>query len=111
MSNDANYIDVENALKRVGGNVDLYKKLLRIFLEENNYDALIENIESGNKEEAARLAHTIKGVSANLSLTNLRATTANIEMESKAGNDCKNLIPELKETFEKTCDLVKDYLA
>ena len=111
MSNDANYLDVENALKRVGGNVDLYKKLLRIFLEENNYDALCENIESGNKEETARLAHTIKGVSANLSLTNLRAVAANIEMESKAGNDCSSLAPELKETFEKTCDLVKDYLA
>ena len=110
MSNDANYIDVENALKRVGGNVDLYKKLLRIFLDENNYDALCENIENGNKEEAARLAHTIKGVSANLSLTNLRTVAANIEMESKAGNDCKTLVPELKETFDKTIELLKDYL-
>jgi len=110
MSYDSNYIDVENALKRVGGNEVLYKKLLKLFVAESNYDALCENIESGNNEEIARLAHTVKGVSANLALTSLNEQVAKVEMEAKAGNDSKALLPGLKETFDKTLELITDYI-
>ena len=110
MSNDVVYLDVENALKRVGGNENLFKKLLKVFIHENIYESLYESIEKGAVEEISGLAHTLKGVSANLSLNSLRDIATAIEIDAKAGNDCKASLPELKASFEKTSELVKEYI-
>ena len=110
MSEEKNYLDIEDALKRVGGNEALYKKLLIIFLDDNNAQQLCNAVEIGNNEAAAQLAHTIKGVSANLSLIKLRTLAADIESRVKSGLDAKELLPEFMTTFEKTSELIKDYL-
>ena len=110
MSIDPEYMDVESALKRVGGNVALYKKLLNLFLEENHIDDLCNAIDNGNSEEAGQMAHTIKGVCANLSLAKLRTVAMDIEHKIKGGEDCKESIPELQSTFDKTVEIIKEYM-
>ena len=103
-------MDTESGLKRIGGNVTLYKKLLTIFLNDIKLESLVTAIESGNFDEISTVAHTIKGVSANLSLINLQNISADIDAQAKAGNDCNSFIPELTETFNKTVELVNAYL-
>ena len=109
MSIDTEYMDVENALKRVGGNVALYKKLLKLFLGENHIDELCEAILS-DSEDAGQIAHTVKGVCANLSLVKLRAVAADIEQKCKGGEQCKESIPELRTTFDETVAVIKEYI-
>ena len=110
MSIDPEYMDIESALKRVGGNETLYKKLLKLFLDENHIDDLCNAIDSGNNEEAGHMAHTIKGVSANLSLTKLRAVTMDIEQRAKGGEDCKEFMPELRTISDKTIEIITEYV-
>ena len=110
MSIDPEYMDTESALKRVGGNTNLYKKLLTLFLAESHINDLCNAVENGSLEEAAQLAHTVKGVCANLSLTKLRTVSADIEAKLKGGEDCKEDLQELKTTSEETVAIIKEYI-
>ena len=100
------YVDVEDALKRIGGNVELYKKLLKRFAEGNQFAELETVLQEGNTEEAARLTHTIKGVTANLSLTKLRTIAIEMEQILKAGLDCSAKLAEFKQANDETLKII-----
>ena len=102
------YIDVEGALKRVGGNMDLYKRLLGRFSAGDDFASLSSAIESGNLEDAARLAHTIKGVTSNLSLTKLAELSLQLEQHIKNGNDPADCLNDLKQAFETTNSMIAE---
>jgi len=102
MDLNSEYIDVNDALNRVGGNMDLYKRLLKRFIEGNQMDELSKALESGNPEEGARLAHTVKGVAANLSLIKLRDLTADMELIIKDGLDHTAKLSEIIEAYGET---------
>lgn len=63
------YIDAESALARVGGNQDLYNKLLAKFEGSVNMEGFKNAINSGDYKAAGDVAHAAKGVAGNLSLT------------------------------------------
>ena len=96
------YIDVDGALKRVGGNMDLYKRLLGRFVDGNNFAELTSAISSANTEEAAHQAHTVKGVSSNLSLLKIADLSAQLEQLIKNGDDYGACFSELEQAYEIT---------
>ena len=106
--NTAEYIDVDGALKRVGGNMDLYKRLLGRFSAGSDYQTLSEALESGNMEEAARLAHTIKGVTSNLSLMKIAGLSIQLEQLIKSGSSFESCLEELKQAFETTNSIIAE---
>jgi len=93
------YVDVSDALKRIGGSMDLYKRLLGQFTGGDHIDPLEEALSVGATEEAARLIHTLKGVAANLSLVKLSTTAAELEHKIKSGLDHSDSFQELKSTY------------
>ena len=95
-------VDVDDALKRVGGNKGLYVKLLGRFVDGNHLEALNSAISSGNLEEASHLAHTIKGVSSNLSLMKVAAISADLEQVLKASGDYTALLASLELAYGAT---------
>ena len=95
-------VDVDDALKRIGGNKDLYKRLLGRFVTGNHLDALDNAIQGGNPEEMERMAHTLKGVCANLSLVKLAGVSADLEQLVKAGGDYSACFADLKLTYDAT---------
>ena len=110
MANDKEYMDVESALTRIGGNADLYKKLLKIFLTETHIEELEKAINNDDNEQIVRLAHTVKGVCANLSLENLKLTATDIEARIKGGLECKSLLPTLNESYNQTVAAITGYI-
>ena len=102
------YVDVDDALKRVGGNMGLYQKLLGRFADGNQLEELENLLTSGNMEEAARMAHTIKGVAANLSLLKLRFTSADLELSLKEGTDYVAKLDELRDVYGTTIQVIHD---
>ncbi|MDR1217958.1 MAG: Hpt domain-containing protein, partial [Oscillospiraceae bacterium] len=91
---------------RVGGNMGLYKKLLIRFVEANYTDSLAAEIESGNIEGAANMAHTIKGVSANLSLPEVNTVSAALESALKNGQPYDELCAKLKVASAATIERI-----
>ena len=104
------YIDISDALGRIGGNEGLYKKLLARFTEGNYLDAISEALEKGDAEEAARAAHTLKGVSANLSLIKIQALSLELEHALKEGADHSAPLEDLKQVFNVTLDKIAEIL-
>jgi len=78
-------IDVASGLKRVGNNGVLYRNLLKQLIDEYSSvtSILTQFIVEEKREDAIRLAHTIKGVSANLGAGKLRNVSADIESKLK----------------------------
>jgi HPt (histidine-containing phosphotransfer) domain-containing protein len=77
------YIDAEAGLKRVMGNTNLYVKLLHKFKEDPNMEALLEAVRGADYEKAQGLAHTLKGIAANLSFTELYKQSLEFETQIK----------------------------
>jgi len=96
------YIDVQDALKRIGGSMDLYKRLLNQFTGGDHIDPLEEALSTGALEEASRLIHTLKGVAANLSLVKLSSVASELEHKVKNGADHSDTLAELKNVYYVT---------
>jgi len=102
------YINIEDALGRIGGNMDLYKRLLGRFLDGNYLEPLNNALNTGDSEEAARLAHTLKGVCANLSLVRLRSLSTDLEQIIKNNQDYLPLLEELKRAYDSTAEKIAE---
>lgn len=79
-------IDVATGLPRVAGNKKLYVKLLRHVAAEapSTKEKLAAAVAAGNAKELRELAHSLKGSSANLSLTEVTAASEQLELAAKA---------------------------
>ena len=79
------YIDFADGIKRVMNNTKLYVRLLTVFKNDTNLDALDAALAAGDMEKARDAIHTLKGVAANLSLTELYKQSLELEIQIKAG--------------------------
>ena len=82
-------VDLRDGLTRVGGNQELYRRLL--LKVRDDYVEAEEEIKSlldrGLAQEAERLAHSIKGVAGNVGAKSLQTAAARVEAVLKPGGD------------------------
>lgn len=79
------YADLDAALQRLRGDKKIYGQMLVLFLTSKEFSALEESLAAGDYEKSAQLAHTIKGVTGNLSLTLLFDTSTALLNELRDG--------------------------
>jgi HPt (histidine-containing phosphotransfer) domain-containing protein len=96
--NDVVYIELAEGLKRVIGNTKLYVKMLNTFKADPSMESLLAAVAGADYEKAQGLVHTIKGMVANLSLTELYKQS--VEFEAQIKN--RAIKPGVPESF-KTC--------
>ena len=101
-------IAVTESLMRVGNNRSLYRKLLGQFRSSNEQTVLNiqKEIEQGDLSTAARLAHTVKGVAANLGAERLSSVATDMEIVLKQG-DAQGA-QKLINAFSKELSIVTD---
>ena len=105
------YIDSEDAVSRIGGNMSLYKRLLGRFIEGNHYEEIESSLLSGDNEAALRQVHSLKGVSANLSLVRIHSISVQLEQLLKDGSVHSSCMEQLKQAFQATTDVVSQIMA
>ena len=78
-------LDVDAALERLGGNIDLYRNVLKSFLSEigETSDQLGHLLQNDKLAEARRLLHTLKGTAATLGAQTLADVAAQAEVALK----------------------------
>jgi len=81
-------LDVQDGLRRVAGNQELYADLLRKFArhERGAGPRLRELVDANRRDEARSSAHRIKGAAGNLGLKALHAVAAELEAALAHGN-------------------------
>ena len=89
-------IDVATGLTRVAGNKKLYVKLLRHVAADASAtkEKLSAAIMSGDAQTVREIAHSLKGASANLSITDVAAAAERLEHAAK-GEDFSALFTHL----------------
>jgi HPt (histidine-containing phosphotransfer) domain-containing protein len=111
------YVNKEEGLKRLG-TPKFYVKMLNKFLTDTaaennscNVNELVDSIQAGDMEKAQVQAHTIKGLTSNLSLTELFHQVQDLEAQIKA-RDIKPGAPEtVKVCFDKTREEIQKVIA
>jgi HPt (histidine-containing phosphotransfer) domain-containing protein len=73
-------------MARLHNNKKLYTMLLKKFDGSAMLEDLLNKIQNGDAVEAEASAHTIKGLAANLSLSDLRASAEEVDVLLKAGD-------------------------
>ena len=91
-------LDTASALSRLDGDRDLYLWILRAFVENQANTALIieEALSSGDMKQAARHAHTIKGIAGNVGAVKLEKLSAELENAAGPGSPPSNFTEVLK---------------
>jgi HPt (histidine-containing phosphotransfer) domain-containing protein len=102
MADDVIYINFDEGVKRVMNNAKLYVKLLTKFKADTNLDELNAAFGADDLEKAQVQAHTIKGIAANLSLSELFKQILELETQIKAKSVDPAQIETVKTVFAAT---------
>jgi len=94
-------INTEYALKRVANNLELYKKMLIKYSEEesNTVNELKKAVKTSDFDVAKRIIHTLKGVSGNIGALEIESYAVKIERMLKFGERSGD-IPKMLEKLE-----------
>jgi HPt (histidine-containing phosphotransfer) domain-containing protein len=113
MADEKIYINVEEGLGRVLNNSKLYVRLLGKFKADPNLADLCDCLAAGDLEKARVCAHTLKGLAANLSLTELFERTRDLESGIKEGSVPDGAADALRavygETIKKADEVIAQY--
>ena len=108
---DVVFINEEEGKKRVMNNGKLYAKLLTKFKTDTNLNDFADFVETQNWEKAQVVIHTIKGIAANLSLTELFNQSIDVEMQIKGKTLKQESFESLKTCFAETLVQVEKVIA
>lgn len=80
----------------------LIERIVKKFMENNSYQGIIDAYQAKNIKEVFALAHTFKGVTGNLALTNLFAIASELTeaTRDKETADIDELIERLKKEYQ-----------
>ena len=111
MADDIIYINAEEGVKRVMNNSKLYVKLLVKFIDDPSFNSLESAVSAGDMENAKAMSHTLKGLAANLSLTELTKQSLELESQIKDGNLNSEQMTLVKNVYHKTITEIEKVIA
>jgi len=111
MADNIVYINIEEGVKRLMNNTSLYAKLLAKFKEDTRLNELDAALNIGDMEKAKTAVHTLKGLAANLALTELHKQSLEIETQIKAGKVNPDQINIVKNVYAQTLKEVDKVIA
>ena len=96
--------------------VSMVKRFITKFLDDGSFSQLCAAMESGQREEAFRAAHTLKGVSANLGFQRLlRSVSQLTELLRPQGQtipqEAAGLLEQVRQDYALTVSAIRAYLA
>ena len=101
-----NYEDVLTRLR----SERLVQRFVLKFLDDGSYQLLLTSLAAGDRDEAFRAAHTIKGMCQNLSFTTLeRSASALTEILRDGGDADPALVAAVQADYEKTAAAIRTF--
>jgi HPt (histidine-containing phosphotransfer) domain-containing protein len=105
---DLNYVNLKEGMRILNNNVKLYTRLLENFSQSGLVEEFAAAVECKDVKTSELKAHTLKGVSANLSLTALFKVSERLDTGLKAGAlPTPQDMAEVKDAFAKTLNYIK----
>lgn len=95
--------DFEDVKRRLASD-ERIEKFFLMFTRDPSYNELVSAMESGDAATAFRMAHTLKGVAGNLSLTDLGSASSELCESLREGSiqpEAAELYARVKESYER----------
>ncbi len=105
------FVDAESALARIRGNKAVFKALLNSFLKNTQFQQLKDEINAEDFDAAAKSAHALKGITANLSLPAANEMATLLESKLKGGLGVAESLSEMDEIMAKTVSSIETVLS
>ena len=104
------YINTKEGLERCLNNEDFYLRLVNKALNDDSYFKLKEELENKNLDEAFKIAHSLKGVIGNLSLTPMYEIIYELteRLRKKEDIDYSNYLEGLFRIREELLKIIKE---
>lgn len=107
-------VDLDAALARLGGNMGLYQQIYRMFRVDagSMVGQLANLVATGQRQEAQRVSHTLKGLGATMGATVLAAAAQQAEaaMAREASDEDAVLLADAREAFAQACFSIEQAL-
>lgn len=107
--------NLQPSLRRLGGRMDLFHDMVTFFEQDSPVllQRLANSIDSGNTDEAARAAHSLKGLAAGFDATTTVSIAARIERLSRNGRlrDAHSNLPKLAVAVASLTGALRRFLA
>ena len=105
------YAQIESRLPSAG----LIKKFITKFLDDSSFSELCKAMKEGQREQAFRASHTLKGVSANLSFSRLLSSVMELTELLRPETDtipeeAVLLLEEVRKDYELTVSSIRTCL-
>jgi two-component system, sensor histidine kinase and response regulator len=108
-------INGRDAALRLGGNLPMFKSLLGRMVEQfaDTVARTQAELDSGRRDDAARLVHTLRGVAGNVSAVQVAAAAAQVETALRDNRDAQvpGLLSELAVALDSLCNSIRSALA
>lgn len=116
---------IEDCYRKIGGNYadvrarllndDLISKFIAKFPGDDTFSNLCAGIRDGNRAEAFRAAHTLKGICQNLGFEPLLASTGKLTEllrpeASGIPDEAGKLLDEIRRDYENTVSAILEYM-
>ncbi|MDR0669911.1 MAG: Hpt domain-containing protein [Treponema sp.] len=111
MAEEKIYINTEEGLKRLMNNGKLYARLLGKFRADTTFADLAANLSAGDLEKARISAHTLKGMAASLSLTELFEQVRDLEGRIKERAVEEDALDKVKNAYDETIARLDEVIA
>ncbi len=95
-------------ISRFANNTNLVEKFIKAFLKDNTYYELKEAVDNLDYKEIEIKAHTLKGISLNLSFHTLFLLCTELVNDIRAHkyNKIKELFLDIKNEYERICKII-----
>ncbi len=95
-------VDVNQGLKRLDNDKELYEMLMQKYWEVAHYEALKKAMEQGDMRQAFQQAHALKGMAGNLSFERLHTALIPMVEELRSGSmeKAQELFGEVTEAYD-----------
>ncbi len=108
-------LDMEGGIQRIGGDRDLFRRLLHVFREEygDNPARIGEAFQAGDMDQALRAVHALKGGAANVGAMRLQQAAKELESALKggAGLESSEVLHELEQVHAEALRHINDLLS
>ena len=105
------YIDTVSGLARIRGNEKIYARMLGLFQQSEEFDKFEAAMAAGDMNAAADVAHAIKGMSGNLSLTKVFDLSADLMNQLRGGTYDETTLADYRAALVETKKAVDETLA
>ena len=106
-------LDVSTGLEYLGGNHELYRNLLRLFVRDfsGKAEEIAEKYRAGEFETLERMIHTLKSAAGNIGASALQeaAEVLDHQLRTKAEEPDAGLLEDLNEKLDKTVNNLLNY--